>query len=114
MTYNDNAIDRLVDRLELTQAEKDGRLVVLPFKVADIVWTSIAIVGDRYKSADRPYPVEVVFIGFGEGKRFFNVQYSNGRFFHFDFEQIGKTVFLTREEAEEALKKRGEDVDNEH
>ena len=99
---------------ELAQAEKDGRLVVLPFKVVDIVWTNIAIVGDRYKSADRPYPVEVVFIGFGEGKRFFNVQYSNGRFFHFDFEQIGKTVFLTREEAEEALKKRGEDVDNEH
>lgn len=94
------------DRLqELAQAEKDGRLVVLPCKVGDTVWTNIAIVGDRYKSADRPYPVEVVFIGMGEDKRFFHVQYSNGRVFPFDFDKIGKTVFLTREEAEAALKK---------
>ena len=97
---------------ELAQAEKDGRLLVLPCKVGDTVWTNIAIVGDRYKSADRPYPVEVVFIGMGEDKGFFHVQYSNGRVFPFDFDKFGKTVFLTREEAEAALKKR-EEEDNE-
>lgn len=102
--YEDTGLDP--ERVaELAQAEKDGRLVVLPCKVGDTVWTNIAIVGDRYKSADRPYPVEVVFIGMGEDKRFFHVQYSNGRVFPFDFDKIGKTVFLTREEAEAALKK---------
>ena len=94
---------------ELAQAEKDGRLMVLPCKVGDTVWTNIAIVGDRYKSADRPYPVEVVFIGMGEDKGFFHVQYSNGRVFPFDFDKFGKIVFLTRKEAEAALKKREED-----
>ena len=96
---------------ELARAEKDGRLMVLPCKVGDTVWTNIAIVGDRYKSADRPYPVEVVFIGMGEYKGFFHVQYSNGRVFPFDFDKFGKTVFLTRKEAEAALKKR--EADNE-
>lgn len=95
--------------LELAQAERDGRRVVLPFKVGDIVWTNIAIVGDRYKSADKPYPVEVVFIGMGEASRFFHVQHSNGRVFPFDFERLNKTVFLTREEAEAAMKKREEE-----
>lgn len=94
---------------ELAQAEKDGRLVVLPCKAGDTVWTNIAIVEARYKSADRPYPVEVVFIGIGEDRGFFQVQYSNGRVFPFDFDKFGKTVFLTREEAEAALKKREED-----
>lgn len=91
---------------ELAQAEKDGRLVVLPFKMGDMVWADTAIVGDRYKSADRPYSVEVVFIGMGKENGFFHVQYSNGRIFPFDFDKVGKVVFLTREEAEAALKKR--------
>lgn len=94
---------------ELAQAEKDGRLVVLPCKVGDTVWTNISVVGDRYKSADRPYQVEVVFIGIGSNGGFFHVQYSNGRVFPFDFDKIGKAVFLTREEAETALKKKEAD-----
>ena len=94
---------------ELAQAEKDGRMMVLPCKVGDTVWANIAIVGDRYKAADRPYPVEVVFIGMGKDKRFFHVQYSNGRVFPFDFDRVGETIFLTREEAEAALKNMEED-----
>lgn len=102
-----------VERLrEIAEAERGGRLVVPPCKVGDTVWTNIVIVGDRYKSADRPYPVEVVFIGIGEDKGFFHVQYSNRRIFSFDFDKMGKTVFLTREEAEAALKKM-EEADNE-
>lgn len=98
--------------IELAQAEKDGRLVVLPCKVGDTLWTNISIVGDRYKSADRPYPVEVVFIGMGKDDRFFHVQYESGTVFPFDYDKVGKNVFLTREEAEAALKKR-EDGENE-
>lgn len=97
---------------ELVQANKEDRLVVSPCKVGDTVWANIAIVGDRYKSSDSPYPVEVVFIGLGKKKGFFNGQYSNGRVFPFDFDQVGKTVFLTREGAAAALEaiKKTEDV----
>lgn len=45
----------------------------------------------------------------GEASRFFHVQHSNGRVFPFDFERLNKTVFLTREEAEAAMKKREEE-----
>ena len=75
---------------EICRAEKDGRLVVLPCKVRDIL----------FAADDAPViPVAVTDIGIvldgpaGE-----------------DWESvgnIGKTVFLTREEAEAALKKRG-------
>lgn len=94
-----------VDRLrELVEADRDGRCVVLPCKVGDIVYTNMSIRGDKYKMADRPYPVKVVFVGMGDGKSYFHVEYDNGRCFPFDFDQIGKTVFLTREAAAAALK----------
>lgn len=94
-----------LDRLrELVEADRDGRCVVLPFKVGDIVYTNMSIQGDKYKMADRPYPVKVVFVGMGDGKSYFHVEYDNGRCFPFDFDQIGKAVFLTREAAESALK----------
>ena len=122
LTPDDDYMHKLLTRLaayedamtleraqELAQAEMDGRLVVLPCKVGDTVWTNIAIVGDRYRSADKPYPVEVVFIGMGGNCGFFHVKYSNGRVFPFDFDKVSKIVFLTREEAEAALKKREED-----
>lgn len=94
-----------LDRLrELVEADRDGRCVVLPCKVGDIVYTNMSIRGDKYKMADRPYPVKVVFVGMGDGKSYFHVKYDNGRCFPFDFDQIGKTVFLTREAAAAALK----------
>ena len=79
------------------------RLEVLPCKVGDELWTNIAIRGDRYRLSDRPYRVKVVFIGLGTENIFFHVEYSNGRIFPVDKGQFGKTVFLTREEAEKAL-----------
>lgn len=79
------------------------RLEVLPCKVGDELWTNIAIRGDRYRLSDRPYRVKVVFIGLGPENTFFHVEYSNGRIFPVDKGQFGKTVFLTREEAEKVL-----------
>lgn len=89
---------------ELAEADKEGRVAVLPFKVGDTVWTNMSVVGDRYRLADRPYPVKVVFFGCGVKKRFFHIAYSNERVLPFDETAIGKRVFLTREEAEAALK----------
>ena len=98
---NDYDLDRLK---ELAEADREGRCVVLPVKVGDIVYTNISVLGDRYRNAERPYPVKVIFVGIGEGSVYFNVEYDNGRIFPFEGRNIGKTIFFTREEAESALK----------
>ena len=71
---------------ELYEAEKEGRLVLLPCKVGDKVYQI---------DAERVYESEVKGIIYDAG--------------HIDFDEraIGKTVFLTREEAEAALAQEG-------
>ena len=68
---------------ELAEADKDGRVLILPCKVGTRVYRI------WYKIADYPDEpeMEIVETKFGEGCR----------------EDFGKTVFLTREEAEKAL-----------
>ena len=85
-----------IDRLrELAEADKDGRVVVLPCKVGDTVWRIIRDgephitrdeVRDMYFADDMTPCVELV------GRR---VTFT---------EKFGKTVFLSREEAEKALR----------
>lgn len=83
-------------------------VIVPPCKVGDTVYTNFAVSGDYLRKKDRPYECKVVFIGintsdkFGGG--FINVEYKNSRMMQFNFNTIGKTVFLTREEAEQALR----------
>lgn len=101
--------DRLV---ELAFADRAGLAKVLPCKVGDTVYTNVAIRGDKYKKANRPYHVKVVFIGMGEHSAYFNVAYDNGRVFPFDFDQIGKDVFLTLESAEAMLEKEAHEDSN--
>ena len=108
MAYEDSK--RYSGRLEgRIKAYEKGRIVVLPRKVGDELWTNISIQGDRYRLSDRPYRVKVVFIGMGPETSFFHIQYSNGRVFSVDKEKFGKTVFLTREEAEKALEGKRDD-----
>lgn len=77
--------------IELLTAEKDGRLVVLPCKVGDTVYQTDGL---------RVYECKVKKIVFD----------TDG--IAFDDEAIGKYVFLSREEAEAAMKKMKE-ADNE-
>ena len=79
---------------ELAEADKDGRVVVLPCKVGDTVWRIIRDgephitrdeVRDMYFADDMTPCVELV-----GGRVTFT-------------EKFGKTVFLSREEAEKAL-----------
>ena len=79
---------------ELAEADKDGRVVVLPCKVWDTVWRIVRDgephitrdeVRDMYFADDMTLCVELV----GERVTF--------------TEKFGKTVFLSREEAEKAL-----------
>ena len=93
--FNGLPIDRL---RELAEADKDGRLVVLPCKVGDTVYevTSRKIISEYRVKAIR---VELfctsiewdIVAGFVD-KSIFGVPVN----------EIGKTVFLTREEAEKA------------
>ena len=73
---------------DLIKAEQDGLLVALPCKVGDKVYQI---------DAERVYESEVKGIIYDAG--------------HIDFDEraIGKTVFLTREEAEAALAQKGGD-----
>lgn len=79
--------------LELLKADKDGRMVVLPCKVGDGLWTFCS------------YPVEQVYsftvtdISTLNGRTMLNTS----RCGVIDARDVGKTVFLTREEAEKEL-----------
>lgn len=81
------------DRLrELAEADKDGRCVVLPCKVGDTVYFALI----------RRIIEKQVFsiVSFSNSTRI----YCGGTSEYFRPEDIGKTVFLTREEAEKALR----------
>ena len=82
-----------LDRLEkLAEADKDGRVVVLPCKMGDTVY--FALLGRIIEKQ--------VFsiVSFSNSTRI----YCDGTSEYFRPEDIGKTFFLTREEAEAALK----------
>ena len=77
---------------DLLHAEQDGRLVVLPCKAGDHVWV------------DGREAVVENFFGY-ETERYLHAQfYDNMQYIDIPFTEIGKTVFLTREKAEAALK----------
>ena len=83
------------DRLrELAEADKDGRVVVLPCKVGDTVWRIVRD-GEPHITRD-----EVRDMCFADDMTPC-VELVGGRVTF--TEKFGKTVFLTREEAEKAL-----------
>lgn len=86
------SIDHLRD---LLQAEKDGRLVVLPCKAGSLIY-----VGRRPAIITR-------FFGYVLERYFHAVFCDENKGIDIPFEELGKTVFLTREEAEAALAKEG-------
>lgn len=89
-----------IDRLrELAEADKDGRLVVLPCKAGDTVYevTSRKTISEYRVKAIR---VEL-FCTFIEWD--IVAGFVDKSIFGVPVDEIGKTVFLTREEAEKAL-----------
>ena len=98
-TLNNTPISRLV---ELAEADKDGRCVVLPCKV-----------GDTAYYLNRPVILDFEVIGYMVDERgawsFMgeHLDKTTGDTYSCcpDTEKVGKTVFLTREEAEKALRK---------
>ena len=80
-TLNNTPISRLV---ELAEADKDGRVLILPCKLGTKVYRI------RYEIADYPDEPDLEI-----ADTWFTPEYRD---------DIGKTVFLTRAEAERALK----------
>lgn len=80
------------DRLrELARADREGRCVVLPCQPGDHIWI------------DGRKAIIEEFFGY-ETERYFHAQfYDNMQYIDVPFGDIGKTVFLTRKEAEAAL-----------
>ena len=100
---NTETIHAILKRLAYYEdMEEQGRLVVLPFLPNAEVWDySEFFDGTPYAEE---YKLKDSFIGIGvsaNGKRTFEYDC-----FTIDPEQIGKTIFLTREEAEAALIKK--------
>lgn len=88
------------DRLrELAEADKDGRVVVLPCKVGQRVFALLDT--DKHISE-----CEVKQIGMGNEIGFIGLEPigARGREYGVSLNGFGKTVFLTREEAEKALR----------
>ena len=85
---------------ELAEANKDGRVVVLPCKVGDTIYFARANPILQYKVTG--YEMGEASISQVRSK---HVDKETGLTFNFTFRpsSIGKTVFLTREEAEKAL-----------
>ena len=89
-------INVTVDHIrDLLKAEQTGRLVVLPCKVGDHVW------------ADGREAIVVWFLGY-KTERYLHAQFfDNAKHTDIPFYEIGKTVFLAREEADASLAQEG-------
>ena len=86
-----------LDRLrELGQADREGRCVVLSCKVEDDVYINIL---------GRTLPFTVISISQMASTPTFKAQHGIRLVYIFKADDVGETVFLTREEAEAALRR---------
>ena len=94
--------ERMLKMLELERAEAEGRLIVLPCKVGDAVWMLV----DEFDGKTLvPKAKPRVIDGIGGNSLNMVWMVSKNPFeLRFHPSEFGKTVFLTREEAEAALK----------
>lgn len=94
-TLNNTPISRLV---ELAEADKDGRVLILPCKVGDTVWANLD--GMRHT---RKCVIEFANIGTHFTTIVFSTVDGLREQYGVNPSSFGKSVFLTREEAEKAL-----------
>lgn len=99
-TINNTPISRLV---ELAEAGKDGRVVVLPCKVGDTVYTNNRVLGADNAMHDEICTRRIKGYGGNALNKVWLI--ANGDYCDFSIfpSEVGKTVFLTHEEAERAM-----------
>ena len=81
--------------IRLLDAEDEGRLLVLPCKVGDTVFSAFENEG--------VFCGKVYAISTCDGTNWFSVRYDGGLRYDNTWDEIGKTVFFAREDAEKAL-----------
>lgn len=85
---------------EMVQAKRDGRCVVLPCKIDDDVYINLF---------GRTLDATVISISELASTPTYKAMYGIRLCYIFKADDVGRTVFLTREAAEEALKAREQD-----
>lgn len=88
------------------EIEEDlGYIIRLPCKVGGVLYTNLFRNGLYTRETNKIRMVQINCI-YLEGKnKFFDVRFiNNDDYMVFDFSDVGKTIFYTREEAEKALK----------
>ena len=89
-----------LDRLrELAEADREGRCVVLPCKVEDDVYINIL---------GRTLPFTVISISQMSSTPTFKAQHGIRLVYIFKADDVGETVFMTRAEAQAALRREQE------
>lgn len=109
----DIAIDRI---REICQAEREGRLVVLPCKVGDTVYVDADTLHNGWmmeKACQGILIGRVTSYRITKDKMYVKIKFRNMKqqtYFidNYSIKSFGKTVFLSREEAEGALGMEGE------
>lgn len=81
--------------VDILKADDEGRLVLLPCKVGDMVFSA-------FENED-VFCGKVYAISTCDDMNWFSVRYDSGLRHDHTWDEIGKTFFLTREEAEKAL-----------
>lgn len=85
-----------------TRKHLDYKVPVLPVNLSDTVWTLQSMSGCRFRKKDKPYNAKVVFIGLNDSEEYgggiFNVDFGNGHMLQFRFSDLGKLVFLSKDE----------------
>lgn len=99
-TLNNTPISRLV---ELAEADKDGRVVVLPCKVGDTVYMIERIFDIDNGVCDEICARKVIGHGGNNPNQLWLVGSGGICNAYIFVSEFGKTVFLTREEAERAI-----------
>lgn len=98
----DNDTSRIERAHNLHVADKEGRVIVLPCKVGDTIYAIVQVFGD---DGVRPRIIEKKITGIGGNalNKVWMVNKGNKYEDRFSPSEFGRTVFLTRKEAEKAL-----------
>lgn len=90
---------------------KPAKVLEVPCKIGDTLWTCLRPAGLYFKAKDAPFPCEVMFIGINDSEYYdggyVNVLYKNfGReaMLQFGFDKFGETIFTTKEDAVKSMR----------
>lgn len=102
MAFSDDPSE--VERLrKLAEANKDDRVVILPCKVGDTIYVIAQVLRDHGVHSEIS-PIQITGIGGNALNKVWLVSMVNRHEIRISPSEFGKTVFLTREEAEKALR----------